>query len=91
MIEQVLFTTPGERLNRPSFGCGLKQLLFQPNSTELATTTQFLVQGALQQWMGELIEIQEIKVEPFDATLQISIQYIVKRTQIEDKATFTKQ
>ena len=45
LIEQVLFTSPGERVNRPTFGCGLTQLLFAPNSPELAAATQFLVQG----------------------------------------------
>jgi uncharacterized protein len=52
LIEQVLFTGPGERVNRPSFGSGLLQLVFMPTSDELATATQFLIQGALQQWLG---------------------------------------
>jgi hypothetical protein len=56
LIEQVLFTAPGERVNRPTFGTGLAQLLFSPTSPELATATQFLVQGALQQWLGDLIK-----------------------------------
>ena len=57
LIEQVLFTSPGERVNRPTFGSGLMQLVFAPNSDELATATQFLVQAALQQWLGDLIEV----------------------------------
>src|SRR5689334_5459918 len=48
LIEQVLFTAPGERVNRPTFGTGLPQLLFMPTNDEVATATQFLVQGALQ-------------------------------------------
>ena len=51
MIFQVLFTNPGERVNRPDFGCGVKQLVFMPNSDALATATQFLVQGSLQRWL----------------------------------------
>ena len=49
----MLFTAPGERVNRPDFGSGLLQLVFAPNSDELAGATQFLVQGALQQWLGD--------------------------------------
>ena len=63
MIEQVLFTNPGERVNRPSFGCGLLQLIFSPNSPELATATQFLIQGSLQQWLGELIQLDSVDVQ----------------------------
>jgi len=91
MIEQVLFTVPGERPNRPTFGCGLKQLLFQPNSDELATTAQFLIQGALQQWLGELIEVKEVAVENEDSLLQITIRYTNRLTQNEISATFVAQ
>ena len=73
MIEQVLFTSPGERLNRPAFGSGLMQLVFQPNSSELATATQFLVQGALQQWLGTLIQVDEVTVENEDLSLSITV------------------
>ena len=54
MIEQLLFTSPGERVNRPDFGTGLMQLIFAPNSPELAAATEFTVQGALRQWLGEV-------------------------------------
>ena len=91
MIEQVLFTSPGERVNRPSFGCGLMQLVFQPNSEELATTTQFLVQGALQQWLGDLIEVNEVQVESEDSRLQVTIQYTIRRTQERRTAQFTRE
>ena len=60
LIEQVLFTAPGERVNRPTFGSGLMQLVFAPNSDTLAATTQFLVQGALQQWLGDLIIVEAV-------------------------------
>ena len=63
LIEQVLFTAPGERVNRPDFGSGLLQLVFAPNSAELAAATQFLVQGALQQWLGDLIEVRAVQVD----------------------------
>ena len=63
----MLFTAPGERVNRPTFGSGLMQLVFAPNSDELAATTQFLVQGALQQWLGDLIVVEAVEVEADDA------------------------
>src|SRR2546421_13103786 len=80
LIEQVLFTSPGERVNRPTFGCGLNQLVFAPNSPELAAATQFLVQGALQQWLGDLIVVDSVEGESVDATLRVAISYVVRRT-----------
>lgn len=81
LIEQVLFTSPGERVNRPDFGSGLLQLVFAPNSPELATATQFLVQGSLQQWLGDLITVEAVEVESEDAALRVAVQYVVRRTQ----------
>lgn len=81
MIEQVLFTLPGERVNRPTFGCGLMQLVFQPNSDELAAATQMLVQGALQQWLGDLIQVNEVTVEHIDSTLKITVKYVILKNQ----------
>ena len=90
MIEQVLFTAPGERVNRPDFGSGLMQLVFAPNSDELATSTQFLVQGALQHWLGDLIQVDEVEVESQDSTLRVTIQYTVRRTQQRQVAQFQR-
>ena len=81
LIEQVLFTAPGERVNRPTFGCGLLQLVFAPNSDELAATSQFLVQGALQQWLGDLIAVESVQVESEDATLRVRFSTLIRRTQ----------
>jgi phage baseplate assembly protein W len=81
LIEQVLFTTPGERVNRPEFGSGLLQLVFAPNSDELATATQFMVQAALQRWLGELLTIEAVQVESDDATLRVLVQYVIRLTQ----------
>ena len=91
LIQQVLFTSPGERVNRPDFGSGLMQLVFAPNSDELASATQIMVQGALQQWLGELIHVEEVTVENLDATLQVSVQYINKRNQRRETAEFTRE
>lgn len=90
LIEQVLFTSPGERVNRPTFGSGLLQMVFAPNSVELAETLQFLVQGALQQWLGDLIQVTAVQVDTQDSTLQVSVQYTVRRTQQNQVAQFTR-
>lgn len=90
LVEQVLFTSPGERVNRPDFGSGLMQLVFAPNSDELATATQFLVQGALQQWLGDLIQVEAVEVLSEEATLNVTVQYIVRRNQQRQIAQFTR-
>lgn len=88
MIEQVLFTSPGERVNRPTFGCGLMQLVFQPNSDELAAATQMLVQGALQQHLGDRIQVEEVVVENRDDTLHVTVRYMVFKTMERHGAEF---
>ncbi len=90
MIEQVLFTSPGERVNRPTFGSGLMQLVFQPNNDQLAATVQFLVQGALQQWLGYLIEINEVDIQNVDSILYIKVLYTIRLTQQMQVAAFQK-
>jgi phage baseplate assembly protein W len=90
LIEQVLFTAPGERVNRPDFGCGLQRLVFAPNSDELAAAVQFLVQGSLQQWLGDLIEVTTILVEADDAKLIVNVQYTERRTQQQRTAQFSR-
>ena len=91
LIEQVLFTSPGERVNRPDFGCGLMQFVFAPNNEELATATQYLVQGALQRWLGELIQVQAVDVTSDDSTMQVTVQYIIKRNQESQTAQFSRE
>jgi phage baseplate assembly protein W len=75
MIHQVLFTNPGERVNRPDFGCGLLQLVFMPNSDALAAATQFTVQGALQRWLGDIIQVERVEVTAEESRLQVSVSY----------------
>jgi phage baseplate assembly protein W len=88
LVEQVLFTAPGERVMRPDFGSGLRQLVFAPNSDELAATTQVLAQGALQQWLGELITVESLRVEATDATLAVTVSYLVNQTGERSQHTF---
>lgn len=90
LIEQVLFTAPGERVNRPDFGSGLMQLVFAPNSDQLGAATQMVVQGALQQWLGELIQVEAVDVAIEDAALRVTVRYLVRRTQTSDVAEFTQ-
>lgn len=90
MIEQFLFTNAGERVNRPDFGSGLLQLVFAPNSPELAAALQFTVQAGLQRWLGDVIEIQTLDVSSEDAKLQVNLQYRVRRTQEVQVATFQR-
>ena len=91
MVEQVLFTSPGERVNRPTFGSGLMQLVFEPNNNELAATVQFLVQGALQQWLGDLIVVNNVDVQNPDSRLQVTVSYTIRRTQQQIVGVFEKE
>lgn len=90
MIEQFLFTNAGERVNRPDFGSGLLQMVFAPNSQELAATLQFTVQAGLQQWLGDVIEVLELNVQSEDAELRVAIKYRVRRSQEIHSETFTR-
>jgi uncharacterized protein len=90
MIEQLLFTNPGERVNRPDFGSGLARLLFGPNSPELATALQFTMQATLQQWLGDLIQLQSLEVTSDDSTLNIFIQYVVRGNNQPQVALLTQ-
>lgn len=90
LIEQLLFTNPGERVNRPTLGSGLLQMVFAPSSDELAAATQFLVQGTLQQWLGDLIQAEAVRVTTQDSALQVTVQYVVRRSQVRQVATFSK-
>lgn len=90
LIETVLFTAPGERVNRPTFGSGLLQLVFAPNSDELAAATQFLVQGALQQWLGDLIVVDDVRVASAHSRLEVTVVYTVRRTGEQRQAQFVR-
>jgi phage baseplate assembly protein W len=90
MIEQLIFTTPGERVNRPEFGSGILQLIFAPNSPELAATVQFALQAAVQRWLGDLIELRNLDVQADDSTLAIEMTYAIRRTGEEQTTTFQR-
>jgi uncharacterized protein len=90
LIEQVLFTAPGERVMLPEFGSGVGQLVFAPNSVELAAATQMLVQSALTRWLGDLIAVQAVRVEADDATLTVVVQYSIRQTDQLQIETFQR-
>jgi len=90
LIEAVLFTSPGERVMRPTFGSGLLQLVFAPNSDTLGATVQMLVAGALQQWLGDLIEVASVQIVQEDSTLQVSVEYTVRSTGESANAKFAR-
>ncbi len=75
MIYQVLFTSPGERVNRPDFGCGLLQLVFMPNSDVIASAVQFMVQGALSRWLSDVISVRWVRIECQDERLVVDVSY----------------
>jgi phage baseplate assembly protein W len=89
LIEQVLLTSPGERVMRPDFGAGLLTLVFEPNSATLAATTQFLVQSSVQQHLSNLISVSSVTVENLDSTLHVELRYTVLADNSVRQASFT--
>lgn len=78
MMLQVLFTAPGERLNRPDFGCGVKRLVFAPNSEVTAALAQVTIFEALTRWLGSVIDVNDVQALAIDARLEIKIAYTLK-------------
>lgn len=88
LVEQVLFTSPGERVNLPDFGSGLLQLPFTPNSVELAAATQMTVQAALQKWLSNYIKVQSVIATPDEARLTVTVTYSLLNTDVTQVETF---
>jgi phage baseplate assembly protein W len=88
LVEQVLFTSPGERVNLPDFGSGLLQLPFVPNSLEMAAATQFTVQGALQKWLSSYIKVISVVVNVVEAQLTVTVTYQPLNTGVTQIETF---
>jgi uncharacterized protein len=91
LVEQVLFTSPGERVNLPDFGSGLLQLPFAPNSQELAAATQFTVQAALQKWLGQYIKVQSVVTVSNDAALTVTVSYSLLNSDVTQVQTFVTE
>ena len=90
LIEQVLFTAPGERVNRPTFGSGLLRLVFAPSDDALAAATQMTVQAALQEWLADVTEVREARVESHDSTIEVTVGYVIRRTGQPVVSTFSR-
>lgn len=83
LVEQVLLTSPGERVMRPDFGAGLLALVFEPGGPEVASTLQHLAQGALERWLGDVIALRSLTVEAIDSALVVTVAYVVRATREE--------
>jgi hypothetical protein len=90
MLEQLLFTNAGERVNRPDFGSGLQQLVFAPNSPELAAALQFTTRGAIQQWLGDVLDLQALDVTAEDSALRVSVRYALRSNGVVRTETFER-
>lgn len=88
LVEQVLFTSPGERVNLPDFGSGVLQLVFAPTSPEIAAATQFTVQGALQKWLSGQIKVLSVAATSIDSTLSVTVTYTPLSTGVSQVQTF---
>jgi phage baseplate assembly protein W len=88
LVEQVLFTSPGERVNLPDFGSGLLQLPFAPNSVEMAAATQFAVQAALQKWLSNYVKVQSVVASAQDEVLTVTVSYSLLTTDVTQVQTF---
>jgi hypothetical protein len=78
LVMQVLMTAPGERINRPDFGCGVKRLVFAPGGDVAATLAQTTVYQALTKWLPDAISLTEVTARADDALLQIRVGYVIK-------------
>lgn len=90
LIEQLLLTSAGERVNRPEFGGGLLQLVFSPNSPELAAAVEFSLRAALQRWLGDVVDVVGLQVTSEDSRLLIELDYVVRRTGERRTDTFER-
>jgi phage baseplate assembly protein W len=84
LILQVLFTSPGERVNLPEFGAGVQRLVFEPAGDALRASAEFLISTNLQRWLGDRIDVERVIVTTDDANdgvVTIDISYSLKATQ----------
>lgn len=91
LIEQVLFTAPGERVMRPDFGSGIQRLLFRPISDPLLSAAHMAVQGALQQWLGDRVAVQDVTVESVDSAVTVTVSYRVSPSSPSQVAQFSRE
>lgn len=88
LIEQLLFTSPGERVMRPDFGCGLLDLVFAQNSPEILSTLELSVHAALQRWLGDLIEVDDLDITGEDTVVRVRLSYAVRADGVRREDVF---
>ena len=91
LIEQTLFTSPGERVNRPNFGSGLNQIIFELNSDILATTIDTLIHSSLNLWLDHLITVESVNVQNKGSTLEVTVKYMIRKNQRTNVTTFRRK
>lgn len=91
LLEQVLLTSPGERVNRPDFGSGLLGMVFAPGGEILQAALQANVQATLQRWLADVLVVQAVQVEVEESTVHVTVQYVVQRTQEQQLTRFSSQ
>lgn len=80
LVEQVLFTAPGERVNRPTFGAGLLRMVHEPAYADVGAATGLLVQGALQDTLGHIIEVERVVARSEGSALIVEVAYALRAT-----------
>jgi phage baseplate assembly protein W len=86
MVRQILLTSPGERIDLPDFGCGLRKVVFAPRDPSLDASAEMLVQQALKRWLGDQIDVRRVRVVPVaetgdEATFVLDVEYVLRETQ----------
>ena len=75
LLEAVLFTAPGERVNRPEFGSGIRDMLFDSNSEALETASDFLIRAEIQRHLSDVVVLDALEVTRNEGELRISLSY----------------
>ena len=78
LVRQVLLTSPGERINRPDFGCGVRRMVFAPNSRVTASLAQANIFESLTKWLAPAIVVEDVRAEAREEVLAISIAYSLR-------------
>lgn len=89
-LEQLLFTLPGTRVNRPEFGCGVQRLVFEGADIEAAATAEYLISTSIRRYLGELVSLDTVRVSVDDSTLYIDILYTRLETATEEAMSFQR-
>jgi phage baseplate assembly protein W len=90
MIEQVLFTMPGERVMHPDFGVGVERLVFETEGIEITSAAQSLIASSLQRWLGDVIAVHEVSVAAEQSTITVDVAYELVETRELRKERFTR-